>query len=267
MSTKPTKLTRLAKLLPAFLLSASLFSPASTLRAEEESKADKLRTEAKRLLQLANEVDRQENADDDRKPEKPKGDKHPTIKKHDHEGDIKAPVKPEPKKGDKVPPSDKLPASDKHPHPDKVPYRKDAKPIDAPAPRVKLGPDGKPLPPKDTLTPKAPFDHPKHSPDFKGPPPMKQPPFVKSPGPGHEVEQKLMHMMQAAKHLREAGMIDMADNLEKAAGDMKRHLAEQRAHSGGPDAREDRKIIDELRREVAQLRETVKRMQHEDGRR
>ncbi len=280
MQTTLWSIAMFTRLVPTIIMLASLFALGQPLRAEDGSKADKLRAEAKRLLQLANEVERQENADAGRKEDKPKGDK-PAIKKPPHEGDIKPPAKPDPKKGDKPAVVDKKPAGpkvpgdkhpgdkgpgDKHPHHDKAPIAKDLKPVDGP-PRVKLTPDGKPLPFQDKPLLKSPPGHAKPGPDFKGPPPMKQPPSARGPVPGHEAEQKLMHMMHAARHLREAGMVDMAANLEKAAGEMKRHIAEHGGKGPGPDAGDARQVIDQLRREIAELRETVKRMQHEQDRR
>lgn len=278
---------KLIKQLPAIIVMAGLSILSPSLRAEEPSKADQLRAEAKRLMQLANELDRKETGDADRKPEKPKLDKQPAIKKELKEpGDKvpveaqpkkivkdapsdKFPVKPEPKKLLKDPVHDKVPVKPepkkefKEPGHEKVPHVKDVKPIDAPAPRVKFGPDGKVLVPKDQLMLKPAF--PKGDPGAHVAPPVKQ--RIPNARPAGEAEQKLAHMMEAAKHLREAGINDMADNLERGAAEMKRRMAEQRALGSGPDTAEARQLIEQLRREVIELRESIKRMQQEDGRR
>lgn len=254
------------------VLLSGVFAGPQSVRAQEESKADRLRAEAKKLLAAAEELDRGAKADKaEREEKKIKADKKPGEKKKEKEDndDDKRPAKPEPRKADQGPARDKEPqARDPKPSPKGPPLpREGADRKEPPQGGIRLelmlrggedgpggGHDGKgPVPMKAMLF-KGQGDGAKGGPAMMGMP-------GKSPG---GPEQKLMHMTQAAQHLREAGVNDMAEQIERAAGEMKRQLAQQRDGGGSGELRQ---VIEQLRHEVGELREVVKRMQQEGTRR
>lgn len=81
----------------------------------------------------------------------------------------------------------------------------------------------------------------------------------------HDLEkaaQRIQHVRIAAENLRAAGMTDLANAAAQRAEEMERQLREAHAHreqaarAGGHDHRDE--AIEELRREVRQLREELK---------
>lgn len=89
--------------------------------------------------------------------------------------------------------------------------------------------------------------------------------------PGHAkgpigAEQRLEHLMAASHHLRAAGAVDVAENLERHIGEMKRQMMAAKhqqhgsghEHSGQPGGE-----IDQLRREVAELRRAIQELRAE----
>jgi hypothetical protein len=276
----------------------------ASVRADDDDKADDLRAQAKKLLAQAREfkqagqVDRAEKAareakellaaankldpeddDDDKKPKAANTEKEPRKEKTPKpEGDpVKKPVKEEPRKVEKhegepvkKPVKEEPRKVEKHEgEPVKKPLTKEiefrviekreGEPVKKPQP------GGEPHGLKFEIVPgKVPGE--------PGAAPKVLFLAMKSPEGGQpNIEAKMRHMAEAAKHLREAGMGEMAEHLERQIGQMKEHLMRMQQERGGPGAggpgADLHRALQELRAEVNALRQQVREMRAEMGKR
>jgi hypothetical protein len=251
-------------------LLAGLLAAGAPARADDDDKADRLRAEAKKLMAEAREL--KEAGEPDRAEKAHRKAKELLTEAEGLGGEEKKPKaikeEKEPKK-EKVEGAAKPIKGDKHDDDDK-PVKKDG----APEKHVKGDKpdhDDKPVKKHD------PAHHekgaePKHPGKVVGfeKAPAKAPPFKagffeSKKDFGHDgarMEATMMHLAQAAKHLREAGAADVAEHIERQIGQMKQQMSEQPGKGAGHGP-ELHQVIQELRREVAELREAVREMRSE----
>ena len=78
-------------------------------------------------------------------------------------------------------------------------------------------------------------------------------------GPGGEIARRLEHMRIAVEHLNHAGLHDVAERVAQRAEAAERELHQQHRPQGGDVMHEIMKQLDEIRHEVGQLRDELRK--------